>query len=120
MPSPRPSGYWRTIVYQRHPGKALRDTYTPQVLKLQIVLGLLAPLGLLLALWRRRPGPLGLAAPFLVTTLPFVRFAARRDRPVAAVAPWGLWLRSLAFAVGVAGGLLAGLRGSGGDRHVSE
>lgn len=103
-------GYWRTIVYQRHPGKALKDTYTPQVLKLQIVLGLLAPLGLVLALLRRRPGPLALVAPFLLTTLPFVRFAARRDPLVAAVSPWGLWLRSLAFAVGVAGGMLAGLR----------
>lgn len=103
-------GFWRTLVYQRHPGKAVKDTYTPQVLKLQIVLGLLAPLGFVLALWRRRPGPLGLAAPFLLTTLPFVRFAARRDPLVAAVSPWGLWLRSLAFAVGVAGGLLAGLR----------
>lgn len=103
-------GYWRTIVYQRHPGKALKDTYTPQVLKLQIVLGLLAPLGILLSLWRRRPGPLALAAPFLLTTLPFVRFAARHDPLVAAVSPWGLWLRSLAFAVGVAGGMLAGLR----------
>ncbi|HRX01636.1 MAG TPA: glycosyltransferase [Anaerolineae bacterium] len=103
-------GYWRTIVYRRHPGKALRDTYTPQVLKLQILLAPLALLGVIAALLHRRPVWTALAAPFLATTLPFVRFAARRDPVVAAVSPWGLWLRSIAFAAGVAAGALANLR----------
>lgn len=103
-------GYWRTIVYRRHPGKAIKDTYTPQVLKLQILLAPLAVLGVAAALLHRRPGWAALAAPFLATTLPFVRFAARRDLAVAAVSPWGLWLRSIAFAAGVAAGSLANLR----------
>ncbi|MCB0253768.1 MAG: glycosyltransferase [Anaerolineae bacterium] len=104
-------GYWRTIVYRRYPGKALRDTYTPQVLKLQILLAPLAVVGVVAALLHRRIGWTALAAPFLATTLPFVRFAARRDPAVAAVSPWGLWLRSIAFAAGVAAGALASLRG---------
>ena len=100
-------GFWRIMVYRRYPGKALKDSYTPQVLKLQILLAPLALVGLVWALWRRQPGQLALAAPFLLTTLPFTRFAAQRDPLVAAVAPWGLWLRSLAFAAGVVRGLLA-------------
>lgn len=104
-------GYWRTIVYRQHPGKAIKDTYTPQVLKLQIVLAPLAVLGVVAALLHRRLGWTALAAPFLATTLPFVRFAARRDPAVAVVSPWGLWLRSIAFVAGVAAGVLASLRG---------
>jgi len=104
-------GYWRMVVYRRYPSKALKDSYTPQVLKLQILLAPLVVLGLLGALWRRRPEPLALLAPFLLTTLPFVRFAAWRDPAVAAVSPWGLWLRSLAFGAGVLRGLLTRPRG---------
>ncbi len=100
-------GFWRMVVYRRYPSKALKDSYTPQVLKLQIVLAPLVLVGLVWALWRRQPGPLALAAPFLLTTLPFARFAAQRDPVVAAASPWGLWLRSLAFAAGVVRGLLA-------------
>ena len=100
-------GYWRTVVYRRYPSKALQDSYTPQVLKLQILLAPLVLIGLLWALWRRRPGLLALAAPFLITTLPFARFAAQRDPAVAAVSPWGLWLRSMAFGAGVLRGLLS-------------
>lgn len=103
-------GFWRTLVYRRHPGKAVKDTYTPQSLKLEILLAPLVPLGLVMAVWRRSASWLALAGPFLFITLPFVRFAARRDRMVAVASPWGLWLRSMAFAVGVATGLVAGLR----------
>jgi glycosyltransferase involved in cell wall biosynthesis len=100
-------GYWRMVVYRRYPSKALKDSYTPQVLKLQILLAPLALVGLLWALWRRQPSPLALAVPFILTTAPFARFAAQRDLAVAAASPWGLWLRSLAFAAGVLRGLLA-------------
>ena len=104
-------GFWRTLVYRRYPGKALKDTYTPQILKLEILLAPLVPLGVLLALLRRSATWLALAGPFLLITLPFIRFSAKRDRAVAAVSPWGLWLRSVAFAIGIAGGLLASMRG---------
>jgi hypothetical protein len=100
-------GYWRTMVYRRYPSKALKDSYTPQVLKLQILLAPLVVLGLVGALWRRQPGLLALIAPFLLTTVPFARFAARRDAAAAVVSPWGLWLRSLAFGAGVLRGLLS-------------
>ncbi len=104
-------GFWRTLVYRRYPGKALKDTYTPQILKLEILLAPLVPLGVLLAVMRRSAAWLTLASPFLLITLSFIRFAAKRDRAVAVVSPWGLWLRSVAFAIGIGGGLLASMRG---------
>ncbi len=95
-------GYWRTLVYRRFPGKALRDSYTPQLLKLQLPLALLATLACVLALLARSLRWLWLAAPFLLTTAPTVRFALRKHSAAAWWAPWGLWLRSLAFVIGVA------------------
>ncbi len=93
--------YWRTVVYKRYPSKALKDSYTPQTLKLQIVLAPLALLGLLWVLRQRTSTGLVLGVPFLLTTLPMVRFAARQRTGVATWVPWGLWLRSLVFALGV-------------------
>ena len=115
-------GYWRTLVYRQHPGKAIKDTYTPQVLKLQIVLAPVAGLGAIAGLLGRWAAGLGLVAPFVATTLPFVRFGWPRDRAAALAAPWGLWLRSIAFVGGVAGGVLASLRGrpDRGPRPASE
>jgi glycosyltransferase involved in cell wall biosynthesis len=110
-------GYWRTRVYRRYPRKVLKDTYTPQVLKAQILLAPLLPLGIAMALMKRSLGWLLLPLPFLATTISFVRLALRRDPPVALVAPLGLWLRSVAFAVGIARALLSPFPG---DRPGDE
>lgn len=108
-------GYWRTRVYRRYPSKVLRDSYTPQVLKAQIVLAPLLLLGIVAALVRRSLGWLVLGLPFLATTTPFVQLALQRDPSVALVAPWGLWLRSVAFALGIAQGLLTPSTGNRSD-----
>lgn len=101
-------GYWRAVVYQRHPGKAVRDSYTPQMLKLQIPLALLATVGSLAALALRRPRLLALALPFLASTLPMLRFVQQREPGVAFWVPWGAWLRATAFLVGIARAAVAG------------
>ncbi|OLN27990.1 Glycosyl transferase, group 2 family protein [Desulfovibrio sp. DV] len=94
---------WRFRACRDHPGKLVCDGYTPSIIRVQTVLAGLAALGLLL--W-----PLSLAggvlagaalAALLGTTVPFVRFAARRDRPVAVAAPAIILARSLAFAGGL-------------------
>jgi len=40
-------GFWRMKVYQRYPGKILKDTYTPKSLKLQFVFGFISLLCLI-------------------------------------------------------------------------
>lgn len=102
-------GYWRMMVYRIHPGKVLRDSYTPQTLKLQVLLALLAlgcgGLGFLWPafLW----GALLSLAGIGLSALPLVRVAARYDRAVAGWVPLFVLARSLAFA----GGVLAGAVG---------
>jgi len=96
-------GYWRTVVYQRFPQKAVKDTYTPQTLKIQILL-IFALLGILFfsVIW-----PKGiylaffLALSFVFSAAPFVVFAFRRDRPVGILSPFFLAWRSLSIGLGV-------------------
>ncbi len=99
-------GYWRTLVYRRFPGKAVRDSYTPQLLKLQMPLAPAALGGLLWAAAARAPRRMLLALPFLASTLPMLRFALHQKSPAAPWVPWGSLLRALAFVIGVSRALL--------------
>ncbi len=96
-------GYWRMVVYRRFPRKAISDSYTPQMLKLQI---LLAPtlLGLSLALtcWPLAGwGLMGALALFGLSCMPLVRTNFRRDWLVALLCPLLCFLRALAFCWGI-------------------
>jgi len=98
--------YWRMQVYRRYPEKAVSDGYTPQSLKLQLLLGGAGLLGLLAAgiteswYWLI---PLLL---FLAAAAPTAIFMAARRPSFVLWAVWGIWLRSLAFTVGVVWGLM--------------
>jgi glycosyltransferase involved in cell wall biosynthesis len=103
--------YWRTIVYKRYPSKALKDSYTPQILKVQILLAPFCLLGLCWFLLTRQSLGLLALVPFLLTTLPMGRFALQQRKPWLALwTPWGLWLRSIVFAIGVAMAMVQGNR----------
>ncbi len=101
-------GYWRMLVYRLHPGKAVRDSYTPQLLKAQIALMylVLGFAGLAFVF-----PPLGWAAAvalvgFWFSAIPFVRRAMQQDHALAIAAPVFIVVRALAFAIGVAGGMV--------------
>jgi glycosyltransferase involved in cell wall biosynthesis len=99
-------GYWKVKVHLRHPARAVSDSHTPPVLRLQI--GLLALCLLALAAgwvwagaWRvALLSGLGL----LFSMAPFVAWAGRRDRAVALAAPLYLLVRAGALGVGLAAG----------------
>ncbi|WP_425040536.1 glycosyltransferase [Primorskyibacter sp. S187A] len=96
-------GYWRIIVYRRFPEKAVKDSYTPQSLKIQILLVLLIAacliLGLVLpGLWWVA-GLLALA--FLATTLSFVAGAFKTDPLIALLSPLLLFGRAASIGWGV-------------------
>jgi GT2 family glycosyltransferase len=104
-------GYWKVLVHRRHPDKLIRDSHTPQVLKLQILLAGLGWLSLAAGLfwhpWLWTGAILALL--FLFTTIPFTVKAWHRDRTVAAISPALLLVRSLALGTGFAVGLAAHL-----------
>ena len=101
-------GFWRALLYLRYPDKIGGDAHTDPRLKAQFALLALALLGLAggLLWWPMTvPGLLFLAG-FLATTLPFARWAWKRDRKVAAIWPAVTLLRVLVQGAGLALGLL--------------
>lgn len=96
-------GYWRMVVYHRFPNKMVKDTYTPQTLKMQ-VFTLFGTIPLLLAGALFAPAlvlaGLSLAA-FIVSTAPFALGVARRDLAVAVLSPFFLALRAGAIGCGI-------------------
>lgn len=103
---------WRFRACREHPQKLVCDGYTPPVIRVQTVLAGLFGLGLVL--WPFTPLGSALSggalAALFATAIPFVRFAAPRDRPVAVAAPAIIVGRSLAFAAGLGLALAASLK----------
>ena len=111
-------GAWKMHIIRRFPDRAVRDSHTPQVIKVQMALA-----GLLLAVaaaalvgltigWTAAAqwalvGAAALAVAFGATTLPFVRKAWGKDRAVALAAPGLLFGRAVALGWGTLRGILA-------------
>jgi lipopolysaccharide/colanic/teichoic acid biosynthesis glycosyltransferase/GT2 family glycosyltransferase len=99
-------GYWKALLLQSHPERAVHDSYTPQVLKAQIVLVGAAILSLLVTpfwLFARWPA-LACALLFTLTALPFLYRVVCRDPAVALAAPFLLLVRALALGSGLVAG----------------
>jgi glycosyltransferase involved in cell wall biosynthesis len=104
--------FWRVLAVRKNPNKALRDSHTPQLMKVQL---LFAPALLLaifcdLGLHAKAPVSLLVCAAFLVSTLPFAWRAALKDPIVGLLSPVLLAGRACAQFLGVAGGLIYALR----------
>jgi glycosyltransferase involved in cell wall biosynthesis len=112
-------GYWKVVVHRRYPDKLLRDSHTPQVLKVQVLLvgiGCLHFLGGLL--WPPlRWGAAIVGFLFFLTTFPFVFKAWAKGPLVAILSPGLLFVRALALGMGFVAGLVAHL---GSTRRVGE
>jgi len=102
-------GYWRMLVYRSHPGKAVRDSYTPQLLKVQILLVYLVIGSLLLGMLDSvfLAGFAIFTAAFLLTTVPFVGLVHRFAPDLVLAAPWFIFVRAVAFSFGILAGLVA-------------
>lgn len=104
-------GYWRMAVYRKYPHKAFKDTYTPNILKLQTILMALSfPLCLLSIV---RP-PIFTSVAFIwsiiwMSALPFSLKTYSKDRTVGVAVPWIILLRSMVLAAGSLLGLLKSL-----------
>lgn len=101
-------GYWKAQIMRRYPERIIKDSHTPQVLKLQmglvaLSLGTLAasvlfPIAFLATIL--------LLSLFLLTTFPFLKKAWGKDRTVCLASPWLLFCRALALGIGYAWGLV--------------
>jgi cellulose synthase/poly-beta-1,6-N-acetylglucosamine synthase-like glycosyltransferase len=101
-------GYWKALVLKQHPDKAVRDSHTPQVIKLQMALAAAALIFSLSALLLPSGWPIALGwwLALVVTMLPLLIKISRRDMPVVWIAPFVILLRAFSLGLGLAIGLL--------------
>jgi GT2 family glycosyltransferase len=99
--------FWRMLAVRKNPRKAVKDSHTPQLMKLQLLLlpALAFALMLDLLLRPRLPFTALVLAVFLITTLPFMLRAIRKDWLVGILSPAFLVMRACAQLLGVAAGL---------------
>lgn len=113
--------YWRMLAYRRHPRKMAQDSYTPQTLKLQILLAFICLVTLVVWLTQewyvgfhsitnfgRLLGVATLVSFIILfaTTLPFAIKTAQKDVAVGIISPVFLIGRSLIFLFGAIWGLI--------------
>lgn len=102
-------GYWRMVVYKRFPGKAVKDTYTPQTLKLQILAFLLIAGSIPFTAVAPAYGVYMLilsVAIFILLSIPFALMALKKDPLLAFLSPAFLFLRAVSIGSGALWGVL--------------
>jgi len=100
--------YWRMLAVKKNPDKILKDSHTPQVMKLQLLfLPLLASSLLLTMFW---PNGIYFAIlilmAFFASTIAFAVKAAKKDITISLLSPVILTLRSSAQFFGVLNGTI--------------
>ena len=99
---------WRVLAVRRNPGKAISDSHTPQLMKVQ---ALAAPAIPILAAATPFAPAAGIAAAalagaFAASTVPFTAKAYRKDRAVGLASPVLLYLRGVAQGIGLVSGVI--------------
>jgi cellulose synthase/poly-beta-1,6-N-acetylglucosamine synthase-like glycosyltransferase len=104
--------FWRMLAVRKNPSKGVKDSHTPQIMKIQLLLPPLLVLTLGIDLFRHPPISLSalVIIGFLLSTAPFTLRAIERDAAVGWLSPLILAARSCAQAIGVVSGLIYTLR----------
>jgi GT2 family glycosyltransferase len=97
--------FWRVLAVRKNPGKAMKDSHTPQLMKL-FAPALLLAIAIDLVVRPSVPASVIVLAAFLASTLPFVLRATRKDPIVGVLSPALLAARACAQVLGVAVGLI--------------
>ena len=100
--------FWRVLAVRKNPGKGLKDSHTPQIMKLQLLFGPVLIGAIAIDFIRRPHIPITamVLAAFVLSTVPFTTLAFRKDPGIAMLSPVLLAARSCAQIAGIMGGLL--------------
>jgi GT2 family glycosyltransferase len=100
--------FWRMLAVRKNPSKGVKDSHTPQIMKVQLLVAPALLLAVIFDLAARPTVPVSalVLAGFLLTTLPFTLRAIRKDPIVGILSPILLAARACAQVLGVAAGLM--------------
>ena len=100
--------FWRVLAVRKNPSKGMKDSHTPQIMKLQLLFApaLLFAVVFDLTVRPRVPVSALVLAGFLLSTLSFALRAIRKDPVVGILSPALLAARACAQVLGVAAGLV--------------
>jgi GT2 family glycosyltransferase len=100
--------FWRVLAVRKNPSKVVKDSHTPQLMKLQLLLAPALLLALAFDLIKRAtvPASVVVLAAFLLSTLPFALRALRKDPIVGLISPMLLAARACSQLLGVIAGLV--------------
>ncbi len=101
-------GYWRILMYKTHKDKIIKDSYTPQILKFQIILMYAMLIGLIINPFisiKLLPF-FGFIIIFSITLIPFTVKALQKDFFIGLISPVIIYFRTTAFCMGLVWGLI--------------
>jgi glycosyltransferase involved in cell wall biosynthesis len=100
--------FWRVLAVRKNPGKGVKDSHTPQIMKLQLLFApaLLLAAGFDLIARPIVPASACVLVAFLLSTVPFSLRAIAKDPVVGLLSPLLLAARACAQFLGVAAGLI--------------
>jgi GT2 family glycosyltransferase len=104
--------FWRMLAVRKNPSKGVKDSHTPQIMKLQVLLLPALLVALVIDTARHPAIPLTVLtlAAFLISTVPFTFRAMKKDAVVGMLSPILLAARSFAQFLGVASGSIHAMR----------
>ncbi len=100
--------FWRVLAVRKNPGKGVKDSHTPQIMKLQLLFApaLLVAVAFDLFVRPRFSLSLVVTGGFLLSTIPFALRAFKKDPVVGILSPVLLAARACAQMMGVTAGLI--------------
>jgi len=100
--------FWRVLAVRKNPSKGVKDSHTPQLMKLQLLFAPALLIAAVIDLIVRPSAPASavMAAGFLLSTLPFALRALWTDVVIGVLSPVLLAARACAQFLGVGGGLI--------------
>jgi GT2 family glycosyltransferase len=100
--------FWRVLAVGKNPRKGVKDSHTPQIMKLQLLFPPALLFAMILDITVRPAFPVSaiVIAAFLLSTIPFTIRAIRKDPVVGLLSPVLLAARACAQLLGVTAGLI--------------
>jgi glycosyltransferase involved in cell wall biosynthesis len=113
--------FWRVMAVKKNPAKAMKDSHTPQLMKLQTLFGPALAAGLAVDLFRLSPVPVSgiVAVLFVLSALPFSMRAFGKSTLVGTLSPFILAARSGAQLLGLISGVSHAFLGPASDFWVA-